>query len=290
MKKILSFGGVIVVTSLASIGLFDYFRSGPPYPENVIQTKLYSAILAQERELIIHLPRDYDAKKKYPVMYVLDGSSEDMHIANKLDILSEAGYTPRTIVVGIPNMSAENRQRNLTPPFMRMDAEQTDSPPGGGDQFLSFMESELFPFVEKNHAASDVRLFSGHSRGGLLVMYSLIYKPSLFNARLCYSTPLWRQDNILISEVKDFLDSHDTLNTFLYMSAGENETDNIKGGMEKMKENLMERSPAGLTWYADLTPNAVHQNNSKISATRGIVRWSEYFKAIYQQRMKATPD
>ncbi len=37
-------------------------------------------------------------------MYVLDGSSQDKHIANKFDVLSSADYVSETIVVGIPKV------------------------------------------------------------------------------------------------------------------------------------------------------------------------------------------
>jgi hypothetical protein len=168
MRKLPALGAVILLTSIISIALFDYFTGEPYYPESVIQTKFYSNILGEEREIIIHLPRNHDSTKKYPVMYVLDDSSEDGHVANKFDILSTAGYTPQVIVAGIPNMGEENRQRDMTPPDMRMDREKKDSPLGGADKFLSFMESELFPFIENTYPASPVRLFYGKSRGGLL--------------------------------------------------------------------------------------------------------------------------
>jgi predicted alpha/beta superfamily hydrolase len=284
MKKIAVFGIAILATAgMTYIIMHDHFTGRFPWSqshsESEIHRTLYSAILKEERDIIIHLPLHYDSTIKYPVMYVLDGSSEDKDIANKFDVLSTAGYTPQTIVVGIPNMTAENRQRNLTPPFMRMDADDKDSPAGEGDSFLLFMESELFPFIEENYPASEVRLFSGNSRGGLLVMYSLITKPGMFQARFCYSTPFWRHDNILVTKVADFLHSKDTLNTFLYMSAGTNETDNIKNGLMRMTETLKEKAPAGFSWYSDYTPDAVHQNNARLSHAAGIARWSEYFKA-----------
>lgn len=278
MKKILALGLLILITSVTSVILYDYFTGNPTYPKSVIQTKLYSRILGEEREVNIHLPRNYDSTKKYPVLYVLDGTSQDKHIANKFDILSTLGYTPKAIIVGIPNMSAENRQRNLTPPYMRMDIDKKDSPLGEADKFLSFMESELFPFIENNYPASQIRLFSGNSRGGLLVMHSLLYKPDLFQARFCYSTPFWREDNIIVSKVSDFLRSKDTVSTFLYMSVGEKETENIRNGFDRMTRTFKEKAPSGLIWYSDYTANAEHQDNAQVSATIGIGRWSEYLK------------
>ena len=211
-------------------------------------------------------------------MYVLDGGSQDMHTANKFDVLATAGYSPKTIIVGIPNMTAKNREKNLTPPFMRVDNDDMDSELGEADKFLSFMETELFPFIERNYSASQMRLFSGNSRGGLLVMYSLLHKPDMFHARFCYSTPFWRQDNILISKVGDFLNSRDTLNTFIYLSAGQNETENIKNGLSKMTNTLQDKAPIGLILHSDYTPNATHQDNAILSAAKGIARWSEYVK------------
>jgi predicted alpha/beta superfamily hydrolase len=233
-------------------------------------------MLGEERELIIHLPRNYDSTRTYPVLYVLDGGSQDRHIASTFNVLTTAGYAPQTIIVGIPNMTSENRERNLTPPFMRRDNDDENSTVGEADAFINFMESELIPFMEDHYHASQIRLISGNSRGGLFVMYSLVYKPDMFTARFCFSTPFWRQDNILVSKVDNFLSSADTLNTFIYMSAGENETANIKNGLSKITATLREKSPVGLVFYADYTPNAIHQDNAILSAPAGIARWSEY--------------
>jgi predicted alpha/beta superfamily hydrolase len=140
------------------------------------------------------------------------------------------------------------------------------------------MDSELFPFIEKNYSASSVRLFTGNSRGGLCVMYSLLYKPAMFQARFCYSTPLWRQNYILVSKVANFLNSADTLHTFIYMNAGSNETENIKSGLERMTKTFQEKASIGITWHSGYTPSADHQNNFRISAAAGIGKWSEYLK------------
>ncbi|HCT31405.1 MAG TPA: hypothetical protein DIW31_11910 [Bacteroidales bacterium] len=281
MKRILTFVIVITITSFLSIVVFCSLTDDDSSSlKGVAHAKKFSKILGEERELIIHLPRDYDSTKKYPVMYVLDGGSQDNHIANKFDILSTAGYTPKTIIVGIPNMSAENRERNLTPPYMRLNNDDKDSELGEADKFIVFMESELFPFIENAYSTNHTRLISGNSRGGLFVMYSLLYKSDMFQARFCFSTPFWRQNNILVSKVTDFLKSQDTLKTFIYMSAGENETENIRSGLYKMVKTFKEKPPVGLEVYSGYTPNAIHHNNAEISSSIGIAKWSEYLKTL----------
>jgi len=248
--------------------------------DSIIQTKIHSEILKQDRELIIHLPRNYDPHNKYPVIYVLDGSSQDQHITDKFDSLNLLGLVPQTIVVGIPNMSGTNRTLQLVPPFMLTDPDNPNSPKGTADTFLLFMESELIPFMAEKYAASGLRSFAGNSRGGLLVMYSLIVKPDLFNGRFCFSTPLWRQDNLLVSRVAEFLSSKKQMNSFIYLSVGANETENIKSGLEAMTQSLKRNAPKGLIWNTSYTPNVDHQLNAKVSATDGIQKWGEFIKKL----------
>ena len=276
LKKATGLLALILATSAVSIVSFDYLRGRISKDGEVIHTTVRSEILGQDRELLIHLPRHYDSARSYPVVYVLDGSSQDGHIAEKFDVLSSAGYAPQVIVVGIPNMSAENRQRQLIPPFMRIDPEKADSPLGEGERFLSFMEAELFPFVAQRYAASQTRLFMGHSRGGLLVMYSLLYRPELFQARFCYSAPFWRQDHILVSKTAEFLRAKGSLRSFFYMSVGEKETGNIRSGFDRMADTFKGSTPEGFVWRADLTPGADHQENPLISAAAGIANWEEF--------------
>jgi len=271
-RRIVGAVTLMAVASVATVLFYDY-PGEDPIPEGVVLTTVRSAILGQERELIIHLPPNPDSAAKYPVVYVLDGSSQDDHIANKFDVLSAAGLTPKVIVVGIPNMTAENRSLQLIPPFMRTDAEKQESPKGEGDKFLSFMESELFPFIETNYPASQIRLFCGNSRGGLLVMYSLLHDPEMFQARFCYSAPFWREDSIMVKKVSEFLSSRDSLRTFLSISVGQDEGEK---GFYRMTEAIKGLAPKGFTWYAELTPHANHQNNAHLSASLAIARWGEY--------------
>ena len=249
-----------------------------PAADSVVEMTYQSRILGQERDLIIHLPSGYDPTSRYPVLYVLDGSSQDQPLADKLDSLFGQRLVPQTIVVGIPNMSGSNRTLQLVPPFMLTDPANPDSPKGTADQFLEFMETELVPFIASRFGASDTRLFAGNSRGGLLVMYSLIQKPGLFAGRFCFSTPLWRQDYLLVERVSAFLVQRTTLKSFLYLSAGENETENIKSGLDTMAALLRKRAPSGFVWYAERTPGVDHQLNAAVSGWSALKKWGAYFR------------
>lgn len=278
MKKLLLTGITVLITSVISISLFAYLTGEPSYPDSVIRTKIHSDILDEEREVIIHLPRAYDQHKKYPVMYVLDGSSQDKHIANKFDIMSYAGYVPETIIVGLPNVSGSGRQRDYTPPYMRMDIDETQSPMGGGDKFLTFIEEELIPYMAKNYSVSETRSIAGNSRGGLLVLYSLLQKPQLFQGRFCFSPAFWRDDNLIVNKTEEFLKTNDSFESFLYLSLGDKENNKMKEGFTKMAEVLSKKAGAQLIWHASFTKNSDHQSNAEISASSGIRLWSDYLK------------
>jgi len=280
MRKL---AAAIALALMAGILSLQACRAGnapvmSPATDRVVTTKYQSRVLGQERELIIHLPKAYDSTKRYPVLYVLDGSSQDQPLADKLDSLSGKGLVPPTLVVGIPNMNGTNRNLQLVPPFMRTDPAKPDSPMGTADQFLEFMEAELIPFIASQYGASDTRLFAGNSRGGLLVMYSLIRKPELFAGRFCFSVPLWREDNLLVKRVSAFLANSTHMKSFLYLSVGANETENIREGLDAMASVLKSQAPPELVWYAERTPGVDHQLNAAVSGLSALTKWGAYVR------------
>jgi len=199
MKKIICYPGILLLLVSAQAALASTKDSS-------IQTTLHSTSLNEERRIIIHYPRDYfnDTTRKFPVMYVLDGTSQDQHTADKMDILSSAGLIPQGIVIGIPNTRG-NRNRDYTPPFMRVNVDDPASPFGQADKFLLFVQNELIPFIDSNYRTSGYRTISGNSAGGLFVLYTLLENPGLFQARFCYSTPVWRFDNLMVKKTGEVL-------------------------------------------------------------------------------------
>ena len=243
---------------------------------NPTTSAIHSDILSEERSVIIHLPASYGSavQKRYPVMYVLDGTSQDGPTADALAALSASGEAPEAIVVGIPNTRG-NRPRDQTPPFMRQDPDVAESKMGGGDQFLLFVEKELIPFIDKQYRTSTYRMISGNSRGGLLAFYSLLQKPDLFQARFCYSSPFHREDNLIVNRTKEYLARNDSVRSFLYMTVGSDETPRMKAGYESMK-SLLQQQTYSLVWFIEYTPSAVHSNNASLSIPGALKKWANH--------------
>lgn len=250
--------------------------------DSLIFTEFQSNIMAEKRRVIVHLPLNYfkETDKKYPIMYVLDGTAQDQHTSDKISVLAAANLIPECIVVGILN-SKGNRNRDQTPPFMQTETEDDKSPFGEAQNFLSFIEKELIPKIENTYRSNGYRTLSGHSRGGLFVLYSLMEKPELFNARFCYSTPVWRFNDIMITKMTAFAKAKKIKEkSFLFLSAGADETENIVGGFNRLNVALATHKIKNLTFSIYLTPLANHQQNPFFASSRALTEWGIYYSLL----------
>ena len=156
-----------------------------------IVDSIYSDILKEKRQIWVSIPRGAeDSQKKFPVMYVLDGSAHFYSTVGMLHQLSVAnGNTilPEMIVVAIPNV---NRTRDLTP------SEVSYFPnSGGAENFSIFMEKELIPYINKKYPTTPYRTLIGHSWGGLFVLNTLIHHSKSFDNYVTID-PSIRWDNL----------------------------------------------------------------------------------------------
>jgi len=172
---------------------------------------LYSDILKEDREIWIHLPESAKNAStsfaKYPVLYLLDGDGHFYSVTGMIKQLSTTNgntISPEMIVIGIPNT---DRTRDLTPTHVNEMFGDTIFPKtsGGGKKFLSFIEKELIPYVEKTYPASSYKTFVGHSFGGLAVIDALVDRPDLFNNYVAIDPSLWWDNQELLKRANNVL-------------------------------------------------------------------------------------
>lgn len=136
-----------------------------------------SDIMGEKRPIIIYTPVGYEnSTNTYPLLYVLDGSVGTVHYSSAVtSYLSSVRRCPEMIVVAIPNV---NRNRDLTPTNSNLNAMKKEivrrGEWGEGDKFLSFIEKELFPYIESNYRTKPYKIFAGHSFGGLSVTHAFL--------------------------------------------------------------------------------------------------------------------
>lgn len=198
MKKILFFllllSGV-KINAQTSSGRSNIFALG------VIDT-LKSAELNETRTLNIYLPEGYNesTKASFPVIYLLDGSTDEdfIHIAGLVQFanFSWIKLLPPSIVVGVANV---DRKRDFTYPTT-IEKDKKDFPTTGqSSKFITFIEKELQPYIEKNYRTNSDKMIVGQSLGGLLATEILFKKPNLFNQYVIVSPSLWWDNQSLLA-------------------------------------------------------------------------------------------
>ena len=202
-----------------------------------IVDKIQSATLGETRTLNIYLPEVYpkDSATAYPVIYLLDGSANEdfIHIVGLVQFLVMIEKMPPSIVVGIANI---DRKRDFTFPTA-IEQDKKDYPTTGGSaKFITFVEKELQPYIEKKYRTGSKTII-GQSLGGLLATEILLKKPGLFNNYIIVSPSLWWNNESLLNEAPDLVKKQALKNMQVYISVG-SEGKQMEDDAKKLSEIL----------------------------------------------------
>jgi predicted alpha/beta superfamily hydrolase len=273
MKRFLKIFLLVIPTAAVSVILTIYIVDTSETPASYDVHEIDSEILSEQRELIVKLPPDYErsSDKVYPVVYVFGGNTLTYSIAYDTDLLTRTGHLENVIVVGVANIDQKTRQRDLTPPFMKQDLDEPNSPLGRADKYLDFVQNEVIDLIEKTYRASSKRIAVGHSREGLMVMYSLISKNDLFQGHIVLSPAIWREKNLFIDNFKEKISLVDTIESYLFLSMGDQEVNKMKNTFNLTVEFLStDTISEKMKWRSMYTKGAGHSNNALLSAPIGI--------------------
>ncbi len=161
----------------------------------------HSNVLNEDRMLNIYLPYGYsvDSAKTYPVIYLLDGSIDEdfLHIAGLVQFASYPwiNMIQESIVVGIENV---DRKRDFCFPTT-IAQDKIDFPTTGeSEAFMTFIETELQPYINTAYKVTAEKTIIGQSLGGLLATEILAKKPDLFDNYIIVSPSLWWDNQSLL--------------------------------------------------------------------------------------------
>ena len=186
-----------------------------------VTEEITSKELSEKRILNIYLPEGYkkDNTKKCPVIYLLDGSSDEdfIHVVGVVQFLTMIQEMPETIIVGIANV---DRRRDFTFPTT-IDSDKKAYPTTGGSaHFIAFVEKELQPYIEHNYRTNGSKTLIGESLGGLLATEILLKKPQLFNTYIIVSPSLWWDHESLLAKAPGLLKSLQANDIKVYIAVG----------------------------------------------------------------------
>ena len=196
---------------LLILSCISYVSIGQTLPKKINETDftigksitIKSAILNEIRTLNIYFPKSYsvDSTKKYPVIYLLDGSKgEDfIHISGIVQFgsFSWINMISESIVVGIANV---DRKRDFTYPSQNALDQEEFPTSGKSKNFIAFIQDELQPFIDSTYRTTNGKTIIGQSLGGLLATEIVLKKPELFDNYIIVSPSLWWDDEKLLNE------------------------------------------------------------------------------------------
>lgn len=178
----------------------DSFRFAPPSAQ---LRRLRSSANGVVYELGVWCPPARGDGNRYPVVYVLDG--EDF-FGTFVEAIARASRRPDAtavqpaIVVGIARVGSDEGSRGGAADGRHED--YTGGPPaeeapgerrvGGAESFLSFIETELMPSIERELPADPARrILFGHSLAGYFALHAMATRPRMCDAYVAVSPSIW---------------------------------------------------------------------------------------------------
>jgi len=166
---------------------------------------LDSKILKQTRPFSVYLPPSYhkNPKQTYPVIYALDGDQTRFKglvgMAESLSSHNLEQQINEHIIVALPNVGS--REQYLTPSNAEFTFDgkllENLGKVGDANKLISFINEELFTYMENNFRINTQRTLIGESFAGLFTAHVLLSQPELFTHYLITdATYIWH-DNYL---------------------------------------------------------------------------------------------
>jgi len=242
--------------------------------------EIQSKILSEKRVLNIYLPEGYNEKDtvKYPVIYLLDGSADEdfIHIAGLVQFLNFpwVNTLPKSILVGIANV---DRRRDLTFPTT-IEKDKKDFPTTGkSEKFISFIELELQPFINKNYKTNTTKTIIGQSLGGLFATEVLFKKPILFNNYIIVSPSLWWDNESLLSKYSNNTLLYITNPISIYIASG-NEGKIMETDVKKLLSILQNKQRKNVSVYNEYFTDENHASILHNAAYKGFEKINQKIK------------
>jgi predicted alpha/beta superfamily hydrolase len=141
---------------------------------------------------------------------------------------------------------------------------------GEADKFLNFIETELFPFIDKKYRTIPYRIFSGHSAAAMCVTYAFLSHTNMFNAYIALSPSLFWDSSLLNRVADEKLGSLNLKYKQYYFSIGGDETPSNIGEAHTFAKTLKIKSPAELRWKFDYLANEDHGSQVTIALYNGL--------------------
>jgi predicted alpha/beta superfamily hydrolase len=250
----------------------DLFSTGS---ESIIFT---SEINGKGYKLFVKLPENYqtNSEKEYPVYYALDGYWTFAIAASINKSISEDGFAPEMIIIGIsypgdnPDYGAL-RESDLSPTVIKEVPSSGDAP-----KFLKVLSDEIIPMIDSIYRTDKTnRTLTGSSLAGLFALYTLFTQPSLFNHYIIHNPSLWWDNGYMFQLEKNFAKRNTNINARVMMVSGE--YDGGKAEAAKMVEQIKKHQYKNMALNFRVVENMGHGGSEAEGVSQGMI-------FLYKQR------
>lgn len=207
--------------------------------------------------------------QRFPVLYLLDGQWDFKLLVSIQGGLKYDRYLPDVIIVGItyagPNANYDSlRAVDYTPV-----ASRANPGSGQGAKFLSFLEKELMPFIEREYPADPTRRgLMGNSLGGLFALYAMFTKPQLFSGYVAGSPAVVYAGGGSYVQEAQYAKTHTSLPARLFISVGTDEP--LVAPVTQFVDSLRSRKYSDLVLETRTIAEERHSGNKPEALNRGM--------------------
>jgi predicted alpha/beta superfamily hydrolase len=178
----------------------------------------------ETRKVTVNLPKEYkNSTKKYPLLLVVDEELLFNTTSAIVNQLSNTSRMPECIVV---SLSSGNKHRNhFAPNLYNNHRDRIYNYGNHQDEFIKFLELELFPTLEEKYRTAAFKMYIGFSPSSAIGLYTLLNKPNLFQAYICFAAcniigDGYQKDERLIEELENLFAQKSIKQNYLYIVSG----------------------------------------------------------------------
>lgn len=152
--------------------------------------------------IFIQLPKSYSEQpnKTYPVIYLTDAPYAFPIVAGATRFPMNSGKMQQAIIVAIGYEKGSRGSNSRIRDYTLTQAQNWKKQTGNAKGHVTFLQSTVFTFIEKNYRASNTqRTYIGNSLGGLFGATILFIAPDLFSNYIIGSPSVWFDNNALLA-------------------------------------------------------------------------------------------
>ena len=221
--------------------------------------------LDETRTLKIALPSEYENSiKNYPIILILDDGLLFNPTTAIVNQLSNTSRMPESIVVSLS--PGEKHRNHFAPDLYNNHRNKMYNYGNHQEEFVNFLELELLPLLEEKYRTNHFKTFIGFSPSSAIGLYTLMNKPNLFQAYICFAAANIIGDGFdkgerLIERLETLYSQENIEQSYLYVVSGSKDADSqpyINANVQDFNEKLSKLNGSNIQTRANLIQGEGH--------------------------------